>query len=622
MDVLGGASKEEEEKRKKNPCRLGHSVMESSNFTIFSSKLVVLVAIIAYFTPIFAYKCTQRVAAIKGHTFHQHDSRQFTASKSKQIPELKPDPELAFLKTITKAAGGGTNVKEDTSKANASSGIDSDPLVKKEKVKAPKPFKKFNKLSGNDQLSAAADMKRKSGYNYFDDEGEYDVPFTKEPKWYRLNVRKGSENKITEILKNGKMDRASPLRVIQDAYYPVQPQLKFLKKVLDYGYNPMLPALTFVKTPMSPMIADSIEGIYGVKGFMKNKYGYVVPLDEIEAAELEYGQANYKITLTEDQLRFRKGEYVEIVLGASKGEHGIIEGIELGRIVVRIRREGERDILQSFPLNELRYLVDPPNDVNKMTAKDAVESLMSKNPNHPMLRKLKRDGLLEEILYPDGTPESMRSGEQSRYEGGREGGRRVRSIAKPDRISKGSWEPKREKLFTTNPSDSDSNSNSFNSFLDDILDAATSSGNRKDQINFDQYLRDLDAPIHPNDSRRKVTNNNDNNDKSKTPQMEDFSNFEDYLNALVSHKQGKSSDNSGGNTRVTKAGTSQYDDDLDSFFKILEEDEQTSKVGKKSGDNSKDYESMTVKDLKEEARIRGISTSGTKAELVSRLSEP
>ena len=580
---------------------------------IFTSIFVVLITFLVHITSTIGYNSFTRTATIKGRaSIRRNDSILFATSKSKEgSPQLNPDPEIAFLKAITKAAYGGDSVtaKVDTTKGDTT-GVDTDPTTKKEKTKAPKPFKKFNKLSGNDQLSAAADLKKKSGYNYFDDEGEYDVPFIKEAKWYRLNVRKGSENKITETFKNSKMDKSSLLRVIHDAYYPVQPQLKFLKKVLDYGYNPMLPALTFVKAPMSPMIADSIESVYGVKGFMKNKYGFVVPLDEVEAEELEYGQANYKITLTEDQLRFRKGEYVEIIAGVSKGEHGIIQGIELGRIVVLIRREGERDILQSFPLNELRYLANPPNDVNKMTAKDAVESLMAKNPNHPMLRKLKRDGLLEDILYPEGTPERLRYGEQSRYEGGREGGRRVRSISKSDNGSNKSWEPKRDRVPT-------SNNNNFNSFLDDILDAATNKDNKKEQIDFDQYLRDLDSPVPSQESNRKVPMNNE---KSKVPQMEDFSNFEDYLTALVSHKQGKSSDNSSSSNAKT-ARTSSPQDDLDSFLNVLQEDEEKQKNSFNSNNNSKDYESMTVKDLKEKLRVRGMPTSGTKAELVSRLTE-
>ena len=35
-----------------------------------------------------------------------------------------------------------------------------------------------------------------------------------------------------------------------------------------------------------------------------------------------------------------------------------------------------------------------------MTAKEAVESLMAKNPASPTLRSLKKEGLLQEILYP------------------------------------------------------------------------------------------------------------------------------------------------------------------------------------------------------------------------------
>jgi len=109
-----------------------------------------------------------------------------------------------------------------------------------------------------------------------------------------------------------------------------------------------------------------------------------------------------------------------------------------------------------------------------MTAKEAVESLMAKDPKNPTIRSLKEQGLrdflyeifdfflnyiiglLEEILYPDGRPGKTqkasyafgylspeirmsnviicnpRTAEERR---GREGGRSMRSIAKPDRAS-------------------------------------------------------------------------------------------------------------------------------------------------------------------------------------------
>jgi hypothetical protein len=62
-----------------------------------------------------------------------------------------------------------------------------------------------------------------------------------------------------------------------------------------------------------------------------------------------------------------------------------------------------------------------------MTAKEAVEALMIKEPNGEMLRFLRKEGLLNEILYPDGRPDKMRAKAPL---SGREGGASQRSIAK------------------------------------------------------------------------------------------------------------------------------------------------------------------------------------------------
>ena len=65
-----------------------------------------------------------------------------------------------------------------------------------------------------------------------------------------------------------------------------------------------------------------------------------------------------------------------------------------------------------------------------MTAKEAVEALMIKEPNGEMLRFLKKEGLLNEILYPDGRPDRMDKVRERAPLSGREGGASQRSIAK------------------------------------------------------------------------------------------------------------------------------------------------------------------------------------------------
>ena len=68
-----------------------------------------------------------------------------------------------------------------------------------------------------------------------------------------------------------------------------------------------------------------------------------------------------------------------------------------------------------------------------MTAKEAVLSLMSKDPSNPTIKALKKNGLLKEILYAD-ADEGGERGDFDRRDRdemmGREGGLSVRSIAK------------------------------------------------------------------------------------------------------------------------------------------------------------------------------------------------
>ena len=81
-----------------------------------------------------------------------------------------------------------------------------------------------------------------------------------------------------------------------------------------------------------------------------------------------------------------------------------------------------------------------------MTAKEAVLSLMSKDPSNPTIKALKKNGMLKEILYSDQNDREYRGdqgGERGNFDRrdrdemmGREGGRSVRSIAK-DRDGRG-----------------------------------------------------------------------------------------------------------------------------------------------------------------------------------------
>lgn len=280
--------------------------------------------------------------------------------------------------------------------------------------------------------------RERTGYKYKDEEGMYDVPIIDEPMWYRLTVRKASEKRLTEAFNElAKSEKWG--HIIEEAFYPSSSYVRFKGKVLDLGSRPMVPGLVYLKTRMSPDIADDLEQVQGIYGFSKNQYGIVVPMTGGDAEQIENLKLRQVKALPPELLKMKKEEYVTVVEGPHKGKYGILMGAKKGRLEVCLRSD-YRDEWDLFNVDELRYLAEPPEKKWKtMSAKEAVESLMSKDPRNPTIKSLRDQGLLEEILYPDGRPmHEDRDGEggwnnnnnRDRFQGGREGGARVRSIAK------------------------------------------------------------------------------------------------------------------------------------------------------------------------------------------------
>ena len=215
----------------------------------------------------------------------------------------------------------------------------------------------------------------------------------------------------------------------------------------------MIPGLLYIKTKMGPDVADELEKVQGIYGFTKTSDGIVVPLGEEEANQLESMKNKDRQDLTPDIKKIKKEEYVSVVSGEHAGRYGIVMGAKAGKIEVCLRSE-YKDDWDVFNVFDLRYLDKPPEKKWKeMTAKEAVESLMAKDPKSPTIKSLKEQGLLEEILYPDGRPQKKPRREMN--EGGREGGRSIRSIASPKKST-------------------DAASETFQSFVDDISKSDTS----------------------------------------------------------------------------------------------------------------------------------------------------
>ena len=86
-------------------------------------------------------------------------------------------------------------------------------------------------------------------YNYSDEDGSYDVPFVREQKWYRLNVKKASEKKLYEYFQQHSKATDSIWKdVVMDAYYPSKSYLTFKGKNLQIKSKAMIPGLLYLKT--------------------------------------------------------------------------------------------------------------------------------------------------------------------------------------------------------------------------------------------------------------------------------------------------------------------------------------------------------------------------------------
>ena len=193
------------------------------------------------------------------------------------------------------------------------------------------------------------------GYEYSDEDGTYDVPIVPEPRWYRLNVRKASEKRLAEYF----TDEAAQIGgkwqgVILDAFYPQSHYVGFKGKSLELKVKPMIPGLLYVKTKMSPDIADDIERIQGIYGFSKSvSTKLVIPIEEDEAAQIEVMRAKAPLGLPDELKKIKKEDYVSIVGGEHTGRYGIVMGARGGKIEVCLRSE-YKDDWDMFNILDLR----------------------------------------------------------------------------------------------------------------------------------------------------------------------------------------------------------------------------------------------------------------------------
>lgn len=124
------------------------------------------------------------------------------------------------------------NAFEDMNQNNEEIKIDNTKDMKMKKPKripTPKPVK--------------VSKKELTGYQFKDNEGEYDVPFIDEPMWYRLSVRKNSEKKLCENMIYLRKKNPIWQDIFYDAFYPQTVYVKFKGNDLALGVKPVIPGI-------------------------------------------------------------------------------------------------------------------------------------------------------------------------------------------------------------------------------------------------------------------------------------------------------------------------------------------------------------------------------------------
>ena len=144
---------------------------------------------------------------------------------------------------------------------------------------------------GNKKVKKKAVFSRnprdRTGFNFTDEFGEYDVPIIDVPMWFRVQVRRNSERKFTENINKLRMSSERWGNIITNAFYPTSAYVKFKGKELAFVTKPMTPGLVYLKLIMNPDVADDLETIKGVYGFVKNSHRLVLPISEEEGRTLE-----------------------------------------------------------------------------------------------------------------------------------------------------------------------------------------------------------------------------------------------------------------------------------------------------------------------------------------------
>lgn len=140
-----------------------------------------------------------------------------------------------------------------------------------------------------------------------------------------------------------------------------------------------------------------------------------------------------------------------------------------------------------------------------LTAKEAVESLLQKDPTNPTIKSLKKQGVLREILYSDSPPRPRRESFDRMESRGREGGASLKSISKRDSANT-DYNKKNDNAFTRSRSSGSSDVDAGETDADlDALDDFFSA------IDADDSVPSASAGTKSSDSDRASTSTSTSN---------------------------------------------------------------------------------------------------------------
>lgn len=150
-------------------------------------------------------------------------------------------------------------------------------------------------------------------------------------KWYVLNIRTGYENSIKKELEQ-KIEASGLESKIVDILIPVQKKIVVKKGKQNVAEDKIFPGYVLIKLELNELTWEIVNGIEGVKGFVKtDRKPRPLPESEVKAIMqyMEVEQPTYKTS-------FSVGEAVKITEGAFADFIGSVQEIDSSKGKIKV----------------------------------------------------------------------------------------------------------------------------------------------------------------------------------------------------------------------------------------------------------------------------------------------